>query len=228
MAGNLLTDDYKSRMHRLTFGYIRDLKLKCVISADIYDLCFDYFYAGQLFEFNETYDTNGIMYWLGTDYGKEGKWTSPVTRGLVELTCSTGTANIHELSEAIDRRRETRKDGPAFIGQNAWFAADFGDVIRVKPTHYTLEHGTVNNWFGIIRGWCFEGSNDGVNWELLDEQRHNDSIKYDHREHTFVVEDCSSYHRLFRVRLTGRQHHGHWELTASLVDIYGHMIREYS
>ena len=80
-------DGYKAKMHCLTFGYIRGLKLKWLISADIYDLCFDYFYAERLFNYESDGDENGILFWLGTNYG-QNKWKNPASQGLVTLSSS--------------------------------------------------------------------------------------------------------------------------------------------
>merc|ERR1719229_497384 len=71
------TAQYKLRIHHLLFGYIRAMKLTQIISDDIIRLCFTYFYPGLHFKFESTYDTNGILYWLGTDRGASSRWSNP-------------------------------------------------------------------------------------------------------------------------------------------------------
>ena len=85
---------YKSRIHHLVLGYIRGLKLKWVIARDVCQICFEYVYEGKLFEYEEDYDQNGILWWLGTMHGKEEEWKNPAERGLIKLSSSrVGTAS---------------------------------------------------------------------------------------------------------------------------------------
>ena len=130
-----------------------------------------------------------------------------------------GIGNIEGM---VDRHRTSY--GP-MIGRkmNAWFTIDFGNKLKIKPTFYTLEH--CSHGYGLMRGWNFEGSNDGKNWILIRRHSNDDSLKYTRKIVTFKVDDCKEHYRHFRIYSTETQHHGWSEITASLLEIYGHVLR---
>ena len=81
--------EYRVKMHQLAFGYIRALDFKWMISglsADIYCLCFSYFYAGDLFEHEERTE---IIFWLDRALSKRNGisqgWWNPASEGLIAL-----------------------------------------------------------------------------------------------------------------------------------------------
>merc|ERR1739838_376380 len=79
-----------------------------------------------------------------------------------------------------------------------------------------------------MRGWNFEGSVDKETWTALREHKDDESITYSNTLVTFDIDECDNYYRYFRIYSTQRQHHGWWEITASLLEIYGYTIRDYS
>lgn len=70
------------------------MEVKQLIPEEVQDICLEYLWAGLLFKFNDTYDTNGILYWLGTNYGTLDSWTNPMQFGLVEVYASKSTIGI--------------------------------------------------------------------------------------------------------------------------------------
>ena len=89
-------DAYKTKMVHLVSGYLRNCQkeLEWVLSDDIGMLCFDFFYDGQHFEYQQDYDENGILYWLATK-GLTAQWRNPCKLGAVRLYCSRIGMNIH-------------------------------------------------------------------------------------------------------------------------------------
>ena len=142
---------------------------------------------------------------------------------------------IGNLKDMVDRRqinqltknKHARWGGPMIghSGANPWFIIDFGEALRVNPSCYTLEHSS--SGYGLIRGWNFEGSMDRKTWEIIREHKDDESIQYNRKVVTFKV-DCHKFYRFFRIYSTQKQHHGHWEITAVLLEMYGHTIRDYT
>lgn len=146
------------------------------------------------------------------------------------LLCASGSLQMlqgfYGFKYVVDRRQESGHDGPAFRGRNAWYMIDFGEMFAVKPSHYSLEHGTISNWYGLMRGWDFQGSNDALEWHTLKSHDQDQSLQYHQKQATFEIEESPNYYRYFRVKITQRQHHGHWEITATLLEIYGDFMEK--
>ena len=99
---------------------------------------------------------------------------------------------------------------------------DFGESVRIKVTHYSMEH--MSSGFGLMRGWYLQGSHDGQSWNVLKEHDQDNTLQYNNTTATWAVDECPEYYRYFKIQLTQRQHHGHWEITAGLLEIYGYFM----
>ena len=83
------TAAYKLRLLLAISSIIRASNVEYVISADIRKLCLKYLFSGRFFKFQETYDRNGILYWLGTQRGAAKQWQNPAKRlGEITVTAS--------------------------------------------------------------------------------------------------------------------------------------------
>ena len=133
-----------------------------------------------------------------------------IGRGVIQDMICRGTTSHHSGLPLV-----------GYTGAHPWFTIDFGQNIKIKPRCYTLTHS--QNWFGVIRDWCFEGSNTGKDWTIIKQHVDDKSLSINN-SHTFQIENCEQYYRHFRFYATGRQHHGHWEFTASCIEIYGNLI----
>ena len=111
---------------------------------------------------------------------------------------------------------------PGRHGDSLWFMVDFGESVRIKVTHYSMEH--LGSGLGLNRGWNLEGSQDGESWDILKEHDQDNTLQYNNTSATWAVDECPEYYRYFKIQLTQRQHHGHWEITAGLLEIYGYFM----
>ena len=123
------------------------------------------------FTFSQTFDQNGILYWLGTN-AKTMRWSNPCGRGEVRILSSvldSSSADPSTLAGRVAVRCvTTAMDYP-------WFIIDFLHR-KIKPTHYMLRH-YVSFDTEALRNWKFEGSNDGKDWELIKQHTHDHSLK---------------------------------------------------
>ena len=125
---------------------------------------------------------------------------------------------------AMITRSRSGSGQSTFIGRRrgVWFMVDLGERVRVKVTHYSLEH--MSSGFGLMRGWNLEGSHDGDHWDIIKQHDQDDTLQYNNMVATWAVDDCLEYYRYFKIQLTQRQHHGWWEITAGLLEIYGYFM----
>lgn len=79
-----------------------------------------------------------------------------------------------------------------------WLLIDFQDIY-VQPTDYAIwSHGGCST----LRNWCFQGSNDRVNWVVLSQHTDDDTIKEPFSTATWPI-DTNRFFRFFRVIQTG-------------------------
>uniref|UniRef100_A0A7S4DK60 BTB domain-containing protein n=5 Tax=Lotharella globosa TaxID=91324 RepID=A0A7S4DK60_9EUKA len=186
-----------------------DVRRKLLIEAKFYGLTplvqmleapivtkFDYRFDG---------DTNGIFFHLGTLRSKE--WANPGISGEVRITASRGMCqNLESLSSDEDGEVEgpiSKLNFPLALycgrpsqefpkkpfrffelsscdaydsSDGAWVAFDFGKR-RVNMTRYTLRYG---DCYGLGGCWDWHGSNDGKEWELVQNVRNDFHLNCEH------------------------------------------------
>ena len=175
----------------------------------------------KAFEYASDFDKNGIIYWLGTDYGKNQQWKNPADPAM----------NLNLVTVKVCKKKADSQPPHCFIGrttvrclsdeqQNAWFSVDFQDRY-IKPTLYSLRHYT--SWkIEALRSWEFQGSVDGQNWITLKKHENDTSLNDKGKTKTWNV-DCNEWYSHFRVRMLDKNDNGHWYLCCSGFEIYGHL-----
>ena len=95
---------------------------------------------GQEIDFNHQsdFDTNGLMYWIGTNGKTVSDWVNPAQYGLVVVTSSDGRTLPYGKLEDILSRDTNALNCHTNDDRRAWFAIDLG--MWVRPTAYTLRH----------------------------------------------------------------------------------------
>jgi hypothetical protein len=108
------------------------------------------------------FDQNGIFYAIATK-SKTAAWSNPYTAGKIGLV-QQGTINGQLTSWG---EINTPSD-------NFYISSGSPNILTIDlkehkliPTHYTLRHNNqhVSNYLG--RNWRFEGSQDGIVWDVL-------------------------------------------------------------
>ena len=169
------------------------------------------------FVHEEDYDKNGILYFLGTNFGTEA-WRNPAERGLVGLSSSGwNLSGLGSINDMIDR-------GPT-LGfteevEGAWVIIDFGQGTSVKPSMYTLSHFMGSRDHCLYK-WVLEGSNDGSDWVTLKQHSRDLSLDGLGVSHSWSLDKIEGYFRMFRIRMTGPNSYDHWHLTATSFEVYG-------
>lgn len=116
------------------------------------------------FELVLDFNTNGLIYYLGTK-------RRTVLLGLVSVTCCGLVHDSQPVHYFI--RRETFRTIPM---KHAWFVIDFHSY-AICTSHYTLRH--YSSWdTEALRNWKIEGGNDGINWYILREHHNDTSLNF--------------------------------------------------
>lgn len=85
---------------------------------------------------------------------------------------------------------------------NSWICFEFKEN-KVVPTHYQIMPCCSPN-YSNPKSWVIEGSNDDINWELLDERINCSDLNYPYKPKIFHISNPNKNEfRFIRMRLTG-------------------------
>lgn len=128
--------------------------------------------------YNFDFDENGLFNFLGTE-GKRKLWQNPHLVGQIQAFASSiGFGSIHEL---VGRKCvNLRSLNEPF----SFFGVDLGEGRKFLPTCYTIMNRNASTY--ALMNWHFEGSNDKLNWTILDRRVYMpdqlENTGYDHEE----------------------------------------------
>ena len=189
-----------------------------------------------LFEYEGNFDTNGVLYCLGTNNKTEG-YTNPHRTGKVVVTLSSlpafGTVGgfIAHTNPAYNRLGESAPGSTVAVKL----------PVRLFLTKYTVRHGRSDGGCRL-RSWVVEGSEDGTSgWvelrEHIDDQSLADkgfsvaSWDVDMPEPDEELEGPALYDyedslafTHFRIRMTGRDSSGCYYLHLAGIELYGRVV----
>eukprot|EP01122_Echinamoeba_exundans_P001349 TRINITY_DN11423_c0_g1_i1.p1 TRINITY_DN11423_c0_g1~~TRINITY_DN11423_c0_g1_i1.p1 ORF type:complete len:3880 (+),score=662.12 TRINITY_DN11423_c0_g1_i1:92-11731(+) len=122
------------------------------------------------FKYSSDFDTNGVLYWLGTNAGRK-IYENPALEpnGAIKLEISAP-----RMSRAFKMPRENivahsyTSSQPIYWGGVApvWFSVDLGAERKLRPSAYSLRHG-YHSGNSYLQNWEFQVSQDGVNWSTI-------------------------------------------------------------
>lgn len=169
---------------------------------------------GRDFEWSGVdFDTDGVIYWLGTQSEDQTFKNPHDTNALKCLmsTCQSGTAS--NLVSRDNRITCTRNAMESFI------SIDISPSHFVlKPSHYSLKHGHSRDNVNLRR-WKFQASNDGENWDTLSMHDPDESLGGNFGTRTWKIENCDRWYKIFRVVVIGK-----WFLQVCGIELYGNLL----
>eukprot|EP01083_Nonionella_stella_P080141 220057_1 len=174
----------------------------------------------KAFVYEHDYDTNGIVYFLGTNFGEE-QWENPSERGLIALNSLSGW-NAGSVNDMVGRT--CNQSWSYHKTENNWITIDFGEKLKVKPTGYTLQYSNNEGaceWY--LRNWNLEGSNDGSDWTVIKHHKNDETFTKTNESHTWTWSDCNTYYQQFRIKMTGKNAEGRWIIAYTALEIYGYL-----
>lgn len=161
-----------------------------------------------------TSDTNGVVYFIGTDYLTAG-FTNPHTSGKVVVTrINNGQGNATQL---VSRAYEDSYSGDT---SGSWISIDLGAGRSLKVNHYVLCGATTTGSY--LRSWKLQGSDDNSNWTDLDTQTSNATINGANQAVDVAVAGQTIFYRYLRILLSsGGASDGSNYLVCSEFEFYG-------
>jgi len=168
--------------------------------------------------FESAFDTNGVLYYLGTN-GGTGEWRNPHEGGRVVANMSTCVSGTAKSLVERDCRKNTHTDNS--VGQ--WVSVDLGEGCTLVPDYYCLRHG-YQNTHNQLRSWQLQGSPDGSNWTVLREHSNDSWVQAGFSTGAWplpaeAVQGRSFRH--FRILQTGQNSSNHQHLMCSGIEMYG-------
>eukprot|EP00817_Percolomonadidae_sp_ATCC50343_P005461 CAMPEP_0117425438 /NCGR_PEP_ID=MMETSP0758-20121206/5699_1 /TAXON_ID=63605 /ORGANISM="Percolomonas cosmopolitus, Strain AE-1 (ATCC 50343)" /LENGTH=644 /DNA_ID=CAMNT_0005209901 /DNA_START=749 /DNA_END=2679 /DNA_ORIENTATION=+ len=148
------------------------------------------------FLYQSDFDTNGILYWLGTNK-KTAFYKNPFLLKTVEVTASQ---KLEEGSmQDVISHTPTKCN---FVNGASQHCTIHFKTISVSPTAYTLRH-TLTRQTEILRTWDLEGSHDNRNWTTLKSHSNDNSITTKGGTHTWMIQAGGMFYDYFRISLKG-------------------------
>jgi len=154
------------------------------------------------FEYQNDFDTNGLLYWIGTNGKRDNIWTNPVESGKIKLEISHD-----KMYNSVDMKKSSiiTRDviEPTYWGGSCpqWFTIDLGPDYHICVDKFTLRHGhSAPNSY--ICDFEFLGSFDGKNWDLLYSQ-YDPPFTTAFGTKTFTIKSCNQFYRYFKILQKG-------------------------
>ena len=169
------------------------------------------------FIYQEDFDKNGIIYAIGTGFGRKTKWINPSESGLIEIKTHPST-----LADSLPKHQLIGREECRCIlieAPGAYFIIDFKGR-KIKPSAYTLRNYI--SWdIECLKNWDFQASKDGDIWVTLMQHRDNTDLKGKGLAHTWMIEDCDEFYSFFKIIMTGENNNKHYMLCCAGFEIYG-------
>ena len=185
-----------------------------------------------IFKYNYDFDENGALYYLGT-LGKKYIYRNPHELNLVKAFASSLSKG--EISDFVGRNLvNLRTENEEF----SFFGVDLGQNRRLIPSAYSLRNR--NSSTHVLLCWELEGSNDKINFEVLDTRifwsENYDINKKLERERNLLIEPgctstwgiskkvrekCPEGFRYFLIKQIDKNSNGSYNLTNSGFELYG-------
>ena len=185
-----------------------------------------------IFKYTYDFDENGALYYLGT-LGKKYIYRNPHELNLVTVFASSISKG--ELSDFVGRNLvNLRTENEEF----SYFGVDLGKNRKLLPSAYSIRNR--NSSTHVLLCWELEGSNDKINFEVLDTRifwsDNYDINKKLERERNLLIEPgCTSTwgiskkirekypdgFRYFLIKQIDKNSNGSYNLTNSGFELYG-------
>eukprot|EP01156_Anaeramoeba_ignava_P017334 Anaeramoba_ignava/a676_24.p1 GENE.a676_24~~a676_24.p1 ORF type:complete len:480 (-),score=133.29 a676_24:29-1363(-) len=176
--------------------------------------------CGFHFEYQKDFDTNGIIYYIGT-FGKKKTFANPAKDSQSQFKIY---ASSIEKGDPLDL---TSRSTPQFWTRDipsSWVIFDFGENRTVTLNYYTLMHGG-NYRADTLRNWDIQGSNDKQSWKVLRQHRNDDSLDGKFATCSWrITQNLDKDFRYIRLLQTGYNSTHHNFLVLAGVEFYGELF----
>ena len=185
-----------------------------------------------VFKYTYDFDENGALYYIGT-LGKKHVYRNPHELNLV--TAFASSLSKGEISDFVGRNLvNLRTENEEF----SFFGVDLGQNRKLIPTAYSIRNR--NSSTHVLLCWELEGSNDKINFEVLDtrifwSENYEINKKLERERNLLVKPGCTSTwgiskkirekfpegFRYFLLKQIDKNSNGSYNLTNSGFELYG-------
>ena len=118
-------------------------------------------HAPEEFLYEHDFDKNGVLFYLGT-LGYQTVWQNPdlIRRQVKAFASSVSAGTPSNLVGRTITNNHSANEAFSFFGFQITLDR------RLLPTCYTIRNRPADTY--ALLSWRFEGSNDLINWQLLD------------------------------------------------------------
>ena len=188
-----------------------------------------------IFKYNYDFDENGALYYIGT-LGKKYIYRNPHELKLVKAFASSISKG--EISDFVGRNLVNLRTENEEL---SYFGVDLGINRRLIPSAYSLRNR--NSSTHVLLCWNLEGSNDKINFEVLDtrifaSENYEINKKLESERNLLIQPGCTSTwgisrkirekfpegFRYFLIKQIDKNSNGSYNLTNSGFEIYGEGI----
>ena len=190
-----------------------------------------------IFKYEFDFDENGVFFYLGTQ-GKKSLYKNPAEIGIVKVfSSSLGKGNLSDFvgRNLVNLRTENE--------ENSFFGVDLGENRYLNPSCYSIKNR--NSSSHVMLCWNLEGSNDKINYEILDTRifnlnEYNDKLE---KERNLLKQPgCTSTwgiskkirekfpngFRYFVLKQIDKNSNGSYNLAISGFELYGDSIGDWN
>uniref|UniRef100_A0A915DET1 E3 ubiquitin-protein ligase n=1 Tax=Ditylenchus dipsaci TaxID=166011 RepID=A0A915DET1_9BILA len=177
-----------------------------------------------LLEYDSDFDTNGLIWYLGTNGRSTDHWFNPALVRVVNVCCSDGAKQPYGQPEDIFSREVTSLNCHTSDSVDSNFTMDLG--VLIFPSAYTLRHA---QGYGrsALRNWLLQGSKDNHVWEMLLAHSDDQSLNEPGSTATWpiAIEPGQGPYRYLRVAQNGKNSSNitHY-LSLSGFEVYGTVV----
>jgi len=175
------------------------------------------------FSYEYDFDKNGLLYYIGTNYLQE-QWVNPHQKGAVMVTRSTNCGGSGTVDMFVGREINHCHTGNEL---GSFFEVDLRRW-KIRPITYTLRSYNQGNG-GFLKSWKLEGSVDGENYVVLDEQKLSSRLCSNTATASFSITNISEdFFRYFRIVGTGKDANSQYYVCSSGFEVYGDALCDLS
>jgi len=172
--------------------------------------------GGKRLKFQSIMDTNGLIYFIGSNGGKSS-YNNPVRTGqvLVKLSSTGGGAAVEHIADRDPNSSAVKNSYGS--DRNPWISVQFTKYL-IRPTEYVI----CQDQDHFLQNWRFEGREQGkLDWTLIEEHKNDQTLtsKTPHRA-VFKVKAPRFYHEV-RIYVTGPGHKGQPNFDITQLEFYG-------
>eukprot|EP01083_Nonionella_stella_P188251 693440_1 len=140
------------------------------------------------FVYESDFDTNGILYWIGTDYGRR-EWRNPSQslRVRVERGKQSEKGSVDDIVTRVEKLKDSNQNECCFLD---YFVIDFFEI-AICAHKYSLKLNDDADADGYC--WCLKASHNKEDWTLISEHIDDEDAA------SFDIDCGHSYYRYFMI-----------------------------